>query len=91
MKLKISARWAQKPLFLGEFGVSAEVGGREKQEAALQEFLNTIRRHDIPLSAFWVFDYRPQAGNYSVDPAGDRMFILEAIRAVNRAWQSGEE
>ena len=55
------ARWAHKPLFLGEFGVSTQIGTREKQQAALQEFLEAIRRHRVPLAAFWVFDFPPQA------------------------------
>jgi hypothetical protein len=85
------ARGARKPLFLGEFGVSAKVGSRGKQEEALKQFLNAIRRHEVPLSALWVFDYPPQAKDYSVEPAGDRMFILEAIREVNRDWKRGED
>ena len=46
------ARWARKPLFLGEFGVSARVGSREKQEVALKDFWGAIRRHELLLSAF---------------------------------------
>lgn len=85
------ARWSRKPLFLGEFGVPANLGAREKQEAALREFLTAIRRHEVPLSAYWVFDFPPQTKNYSIDPAGDRMFILEAIREVNRSLSNGGE
>lgn len=88
---KALSKWARKPLFLGEFGVSAKVGSREKQQAVLEEFLGAICRHDVPLSALWVFDFPPQEKDYSVEPAGDRMFILEAIREVNRAWKRGED
>lgn len=83
------ARWARKPLFLGEFGVSAKMGSRETQEAALQEFLQGIHRHRIPLAAFWVFDFPPQEKDYSVNFSGERNFMLEAIRNANRQL-SGE-
>jgi hypothetical protein len=85
------AKWAQKPLFLGEFGVSAKKGSLEKQKPALEEFLNAIRLSEVPLSAFWVFDYPPQAEDYSVSPGGDRMFILEAIRDVNLGFENVNE
>ena len=84
------AKRARKPLFLGEFGVSSEIGSRAKQEALFQQFLSSIQKHQIPLSAFWVFDFEPQAKTYSAEPEGDRAFIFEAIKRVNRDWTSAK-
>ena len=82
------AKQGGKPLFLGEFGVSAELGSQKKQEAVFQEFLNAIQKHQVPLSAFWVFDFEPQAKTYSATFDGDRAFIFEALKRVNREWAS---
>lgn len=73
------AKQAGRPLFLGEFGVSRQMGSTEGK-ATFDEFVKAIRKHQIPLAAFWVYDYAPQSRDYSVTFSNDRSFILEAIR-----------
>lgn len=85
-----SANRAGKPLFLGEFGVPAQVGSLKKQQEVLQEFLHAIREHQIGLSAYWVFDFPPQSKDFNADLKGDRRFIFEAIKQLNKEWKTSQ-
>jgi hypothetical protein len=75
-----------KPLFIGEFGVP-ETGGRPAQEAVFDEFLQAIRKHQVPLAAFWVFDLSSQDREWNVTFQNDRAWMIDRVAKANRANQ----
>ncbi len=75
---------AGKPLFLGEFGAPRKFGDAQEQEAAFRRFLEAIKRHRVPLAAFWVFDYDRQESEWNVSPSNDRAFLLDLVSRHNR-------
>lgn len=81
MAMAISAK-AQKPLFLGEFGVK-EGTGEDGTRALFQDMLVVIEETEVPLAAMWVFDYKPQ-DEWNVTASNQRAYQLELIQAVNR-------
>jgi len=74
---------AGKPLFIGEFGAQRALGSREQQQAVFEEFLNAIVEHQVPLAAFWVFDYAGQEKQWNVDFHNDRAYMLPLITKAN--------
>lgn len=79
---------SRKPLFLGEFGAPRQIGPPEKQREILESLLNSIRKNQIPLAAFWVFDFPAQENDFSVDFKNDRSYVLELIERANAASSS---
>lgn len=73
---------ARKPLFVGEFGVP----GRKTPEnqEAFSALLRSLRIHQVPLAALWVFDFAGQAADWSVTATCDRAWQLEEIAKANR-------
>lgn len=78
-QLALRARQARQPLFIGEFPT------RDRQQA--KEFLGAIQDARVPLAAFWVFDYPPQANTMSVSFDNERAFVLDLVAEANRALQ----
>lgn len=76
-----------KPLFLGEFGVSDELGEAEMHRY-MDQYLSTIVELQIPLSALWVYDLKSQNGTYNITPTNSRAWMLDAISAANRRLNS---
>jgi len=72
---------ARKPLFIGEFGASAELG-KEKERAAFTKLISAIVENRIPLSAFWVFDLSKQQ-DWNVTFANDRAYMLTIVAEAN--------
>ncbi|MBN2022764.1 MAG: cellulase family glycosylhydrolase [Pirellulales bacterium] len=81
-----AARAARKPLFVGEFGVSKELGpAKEKTEFAAM--LADLEQAGVPLAAVWVFDLTMQDKDWNITAANQRAYMLEAVSEANRRWQ----
>lgn len=81
---------AQKPLFIGEFGVSdaEKEGGMLDPELAKQKFeqlLVSIEEARVPLSAVWVYDYYGQR-EWNVTADNGRAYQLEQLQALNERF-----
>ena len=86
--LRLTSEFAvkvRKPLFLGEFGVSARDGSVEKQKALLKEFFEGIRRNHVPLAAIWVFDPPFANDEFGITFKNERSYMLDLIAEANRA------
>ncbi|HLX60265.1 MAG TPA: cellulase family glycosylhydrolase [Planctomycetota bacterium] len=70
-----------KPLFVGEFQVpkSDTPGARE----SFSEFLATLEKRRVPMSAVWVFDFNAQAKEFNVNATNSRAWQLDLLRAAN--------
>lgn len=74
---------AGKPLFIGEFGAPQTLGPNEAQ-ARFLELVTAIETNNVPLSAFWVFDYSGQDANWNVTSNNNRSYMLELVSAANQ-------
>jgi len=81
-----AAKNAGKPLFVGEFGASSELGAEQARQY-VDEMLDAIVALRIPLAAMWVYDLPSQDGSYNITPDNDRAWMLEAIRRTNQRLQ----
>ena len=79
---------AGKPLFVGEFGASRELGA-DRAKQYVVGMLDAIVDLRIPLAALWVYDLPMQDDSYNVTPANDRSWMLDAISQTNRRVQGG--
>jgi hypothetical protein len=70
-----------KPLFVGEFGVTE---GTPEAEAVFRRQLKAIHDNDVPLAALWVFDLASQ-NEFSVTATNARSWQLDLITEANRA------
>jgi hypothetical protein len=73
-----------KPLFIGEFG-APDAGDRATQEAAFDELLQAIRKHQVPLAAFWVFDLGSQDHEWNVTFENHRAWMIDRVAKANQA------
>ncbi len=78
-----------KALFVGEMSVSDYIHGLETAAPLMQEMLDVVVEHDVPLAAVWVFDMPVSDDDSSrgrnIRPPNTRMYLLEAIRDANGA------
>lgn len=74
---------AGKPLFVGEFGASDEMGP-EQVRVYVRQMLETIVELRIPLAALWVYDLPQQDGTYNVTAENHRSWMLDAVAEANR-------
>ncbi len=81
--LQQNARRAGKPLFIGEFGVSSPAGA-EPDEATFAELLAAIEKHQVPLSAFWVFDLAAQDKDWNITLENPRSKLLQLAIEANK-------
>lgn len=79
------ARELGRPLVLGEFGVRAS-GDTEADRRDLSALLEAVREAGVPVSAFWVYDFKHQAGEWNTTPDNDRAWMLEMIGEANRRF-----
>jgi hypothetical protein len=81
-----AAQAARKPLFVGEFGVSKQLGpAREKEE--FTAMLHDFELAGVPLAAVWVFDLDMQDKDWNITSANERSYMLKAVAEANRCWQ----
>jgi cellulase (glycosyl hydrolase family 5) len=88
--LQQEARQARKPLFIGEFGAE-DVGSNEQQQAAFAEILAAIEKHQVPLSAFWVFDYAGQDKQWNITFDNRRSRLLQLVISSNQRIRKSME
>lgn len=81
--IQSAASKAGKPLFIGEFGTSHELGETEER-ARFLNIVTAIEREGVALAAFWVFDYPPQEKDYNVTFDNPRRYMLEIVGKANR-------
>ena len=82
-RVQQEARRARKPLFMGEFGVQSR-GNKEREQAVFEEMLAAIEKHQVPLSAFWVYDYAGQDNEWNVTFDNQRSNLLRLVIEANR-------
>ncbi len=82
-----ASRHSGKPLFVGEFGVPSNPKG-EDDRIAFNQILRAVVDSDVPLAAFWVFDYKAQESQWSISKDNGLAYRLEMIRAANQELQS---
>lgn len=71
---------AQKPLFMGEFGLPGPcTPATEKQ---FKETLTLIEQANVPLAALWVYDFGHQ-DDFNVTATNQRAYQLQAIAEAN--------
>lgn len=82
--LDAEAASIHKPLFLGEFGVSRRrAGSFDEQKKQFAALLAAIEHSDAALSAFWVFDFPEQNGEWNISPDNDSAALLNMVSAAN--------
>ena len=78
-----AARRQRKPLFIGEFGVGVR-GSKEQEQAAFTELLAAIEKYQVPLSAFWVYDFAGQDEQWSITFDNQRSHLLQLVIQANQ-------
>lgn len=85
-----SAKATGKPLWLGEFGPGIGETSQQERVRQLQEFLALIEKHQIPLSAYWVYDsINPDLGVWNAVPGGENDFVFDMIAETNERMALG--
>lgn len=79
--MKVSVE-AKKPLYVGEFTASEDVGPELAREH-FEKLLAAIENTKVPLSSIWVFDYAPHESSTSVTATNERAYQLELLQAAN--------
>lgn len=74
---------ANKPVFVGEFGVPASTN-TETEKAAFKQILDSIEKQNIPLSALWVYDYPNMENHWNVTTNNNRAYMLKMISQANQ-------
>ena len=82
--LKGIAREEQRPLWVGEFGLTS--GTNLDLRADFEQLLADLQAAKVDLAAFWVFDLDGQKNTWSVTPTNDRAFMLRMAAEANRSW-----
>jgi endo-1,4-beta-mannosidase len=83
--LNAEAASFRKPLFIGEFGVSGQrAGSLDEQKKQFAALLAAIEQSDTPLSAFWVFDFPEQNGDWNISAENDRAVLIDMVKDANR-------
>lgn len=80
------AAGAGRPLFIGEFGASRQMG--EKSLESFKKMLAAIEQHHVALAAFWVFDLKMQDKDWNVTFENERKVMIELTAAANRRLNS---
>lgn len=76
------ARALGRPLVLGEFGVKSS-GDTDRDKADFAALIAAIEESGVPVSAFWVYDFAHQDGEWNTTAHNDRAWMLERIREAN--------
>lgn len=84
-RASVWAKRANKPLLVEEFGVSQQQGPADLQKKIFEEFLQAFQKFQVPLAAFWVFDFPAQNADWNVTFQNDRSWMLSLVAEANRA------
>ena len=83
--MKVLKKWsvkAKKPLFIGEFGAQISLG-KKKARDTFKEIIDAIEKHEVPLSAFWVYDFPFQNKEWNINFKNDRAYMLKMVTEAN--------
>jgi hypothetical protein len=78
-----TAQRVKKPLFVGEFGASKELGP-ELERRTFTELLHDLETAKVPLSAVWVFDLTSQNKDWNITAANERAYMLKLVSEANQ-------
>lgn len=81
-----AARRAGKPLFIGEWGPAAGIADAGKRREIFLEVSRALGRDP---SAFWCFDI-PSQPEFNVSAGNEKRYVLERLKAMNRADAGNE-
>ena len=81
-RIQEDARRVRKPLFIGEFGVQSR-GNQAREQAVFEELLAAIEKHQVPLSAFWVYNFAGQDGDWNITFDNRRSNLLRLVIQAN--------
>ena len=81
-----SAKELKRPLFVGEFGADMSFGANEAIK--FNEYLSSISKNKVQLSALWVFDYSFQNDSWNITNTNSRKYQLDAINKANLQFQN---
>ncbi len=73
----------KKPLFLGEFGARIQPD-KNKERAEYSEFIEAIEKYQVPLSAFWNFDFPDQDKDWNITFENDRAYMIHDAAKANK-------
>jgi hypothetical protein len=77
---------AEKPLFVGEFGVPVQPD-RSKERKLFRELIRAIESSRIPLAALWVFDHPGQNADWNISFGNERSYMLEWLGKENNGMR----
>ncbi len=78
-----SAKKAEKPLFIGEFGSPEDLKSLKTSDL-FTEMIHAIVANRIQLSAVWVYDFSPQDGQWNITPDNNRAYMLTELQKANQ-------
>ena len=76
----------EKPLFLGEFGVSIE--DDDEDHSIFTEMMESIEQYSVPLSCFWVYNLINQETTYHTTYDNPRSYMLDQIAELNEGFEA---
>ena len=74
-----------KPMYIGEFGVNET--WIKDSPGLFQEIVDSIIVNQVPISAFWVYDYSDQNGIWNITKDNERGYMLDIISKANEKLQ----
>jgi len=91
--MKVLKKWsvkAKKPLFIGEFGAQISLGKKEARDT-FKEIIDAIEKHEVPLSALWVYDFPFQNKEWNINFKNDRAYMLKMVTEANKRIKSSKK
>ncbi|MEI7732371.1 MAG: cellulase family glycosylhydrolase [Verrucomicrobiota bacterium] len=77
-----ASQQTRKPLFVGEFGASKELGP-EAERQTFGALLGDLQTAGVPLAALWVFDLPAQNKDWNVTATNERAYMLKLVAEAN--------
>lgn len=79
------SRFSGKPLFIGEFGQEPDANvSVDEQYRQVEELLQLIDHHEVPLSALWNYDLdHPHHTHFKITETNERAGFLKLLSAAN--------
>ncbi|MDD2600556.1 MAG: cellulase family glycosylhydrolase [Kiritimatiellae bacterium] len=74
---------AEKPLFIGEFGATRELGASQERKL-FSEIVAALETNRVALSALWVFDHAGQNQDWNITFDNQRAYMLKEISEANQ-------
>lgn len=77
-----------KAVFVGEFGVCADLP-EEEQRDRFSALLSCLVENEVSLAAFWVFDHPHQESQWNVSFDNRRVWMIDAVAEANGRLRRG--